>query len=143
MHFESLILSLLLPNQLFTLHFESNSPSNCHYLSEIENSTVKYLVKNGGIVHFEMHHNFGFYLLSLLSPPFYNRGSTACVSVCVHACVYVRVRECYRASRPRKADRQCATHLGNFPKTVGLLPMHSLTLNQLQSATYLIKCLQL
>lgn len=31
-------------------------------------------------------------------------------SLCVSACV------CYRASRHRKADRQRATHLGNFPK---------------------------
>lgn len=60
--------------------------------------------------------------------------------VCVCVCIYVCV--CYGASWPRKADRRCATHLSNFPKTVGLLPVHSLTLNQPQSATYLLKCLE-
>lgn len=57
-----------------------------------------------------------------------------CVCVCLH---YGRV------SHPRKADGRCATQLGNFPpKTVGLLPVHLLRLNQPQSATYFLKCLQ-
>lgn len=63
-----------------------------------------------------------------------NACSCGCVCVCLH---YGRV------SHPRKADGQCATQLGNFPpKTVGLLPVHLLRLNQPQSATYFLKCLQ-
>lgn len=135
MHLGSLIFSPLFSNQLFTIHFESNSPSSCHLSRKKWEPDCEISVEKWEIVHFEMHHNSGFYLLSPLSPPFCHRGSTACV--CVRAC------GCYRASRPRKADKQCATHLGNFPQTVGLLPVHSLTLNQPQSATYSIKCLQL
>lgn len=63
-----------------------------------------------------------------------NACSCGCVCVCLH---YGRV------SHPRKADGRCATQLGNFPpKTVGLLPVHLLRLNQPQSATYFLKCLQ-
>lgn len=63
-----------------------------------------------------------------------NACSCGCVCVCLH---YGRV------SHPRKADGLCATQLGNFPpKTVGLLPVHLLRLNQPQSATYFLKCLQ-
>lgn len=84
----------------------------------------------------------GFYVLSshhYLSPPSSHRRSSAMhvhagVCVCLH---YGRV------SHPRKADGRCATQLGNFPpKTVGLLPVHLLRLNQPQSATYFLKCLQ-
>lgn len=63
-----------------------------------------------------------------------NACSCGCVCVCLH---YGRV------SHPRKADGRCATQLGHFPpKTVGLLPVHLLRLNQPQSATYFLKCLQ-
>lgn len=63
-----------------------------------------------------------------------NACSCGCVCVCLH---YGRV------SHPRKADGRCAIQLGNFPpKTVGLLPVHLLRLNQPQSATYFLKCLQ-
>ena len=77
--------------------------------------------------------------LSVLSP-ISSLLSQRCV--CVRVCASMHVCVCYGASWPRKADRRCATHLSNFPKTVGLLPVHSLTLNQPQSATYLLKCLE-
>ncbi len=57
-----------------------------------------------------------------------------CWCVCVRVWVWHHI--------PKRADRRCATHLRNFPKTAGLLPVHSLTLNQPQSAACLLKCLQ-
>lgn len=56
---------------------------------------------------------------------------------CVFVCALQSI-----SSPKQKADRRCASHLRNFPKTAGLLPVHSLTLNQPQSATYSLKCLQ-
>lgn len=108
------------------------------FISQGRQQEIKCLVKSKRICSLWD----GFYVLSshhYLSPPSSHRRSSAMhvhagVCVCLH---YGRV------SHPRKADGRCATQLGNFPpKTVGLLPVHLLRLNQPQSATYFLKCLQ-
>lgn len=94
---------------------------------------MKRLMKNGELFTLKCTTIQAFICsLPYLLPPVTKKA----LHVCVRACVR------YGASCPRKADRRCATHIGNFSKTVGLLPVHSFTLNQPQSATYLRKCLQ-
>ena len=72
--------------------------------------------------------------VSQCNVPWSCRDMTVCVCVCVW--VWVCVGVCVFVVPEKKADRRRATHSVKFPKTVGPLPAHSLTLNQPQSAAY-------
>lgn len=85
----------------------------------------------------------GFYVLSshhYLSPPSSHRRSSA---MHVHAGVCVSVYITGGFLIPEKLTGDVPLSLViSPPKTVGLLPVHLLRLNQPQSATYFLKCLQ-
>lgn len=70
----------------------------------------------------------------ICSPPYLLHPVTQ-EAVCVCVCVTGNFS-------PKKADSRCASHLPNFPQTAGLLPVRSLLLNQPQSATCSLSCLQ-